>query len=132
MYEVGTNDYSLVLIFFALQRNIPMLYNTIKKGEDMCEDLRVINEEIQRLKKNSPSMEKYQRLGILYVCKEQIEKVLKTTKNTTVDILEDKMEQIGARATLVKLEPILSKLVKDIEMIAPTISGEFIKQLKEM
>lgn len=98
----------------------------------MNKDLVAINEEIEMLLEKPISMEKYQRLGVLFVCKNYIEKSLKTYKNTVVEILEDKMEQIGARSTLVKLEPILSQHIKDLEMIAPTISGEFIKKLKEM
>ena len=76
--------------------------------------------------------EKFERLGVLFVCKKHIEEMLKTNKTTVVGILDDKMEQIGARSTLLKLEPILSKHIKDLEMIAPTISGEFIKKLKEI
>lgn len=98
----------------------------------MNKDLFAINEEIDRLMKKPPSMEKFERLGILFLCKSTIEKILKSDKTTVVGILDDKMEQIGARSTLLKLEPILSKHIKDLEMIAPTISGEFIKQLKEM
>lgn len=98
----------------------------------MLKDLEVINEEIERLMDKTPSMDKYQRLGVLFVCKDFLEKLSTTDKNSVIEILESKMEQIGARATILKLEPILSSLVKDIEMIAPTISGEFIKQLKEM
>ena len=98
----------------------------------MHKDLVVINEEIEMLLEETPSMEKYQRLGVLFVCKHYIEKMLKTDKSTVIEILDDKMEQIGARATLIKLEPILSEHLKDLEMIAPTISGEFIKKLKEM
>ena len=98
----------------------------------MNKDLIAINEEIDIMMQKPPSMDKYQRLGILFSCKEHIEKVLKSDKSTVVGILDDKMEQIGARSTLLKLEPILSKHIKDLEMIAPTISGEFIKRLKEM
>lgn len=98
----------------------------------MNKDLIAINEEIDILMQKPPSMDKYQRLGVLFSCKEYIEKSLKTSKSTVIDILDDKMEQIGARSTLLKLEPILSKHIKDLEMIAPTISGEFIKQLKEL
>lgn len=98
----------------------------------MNKDLIAINEEIDIMLKKPPSMQKFERLGILFVCKNAIEKILKTDKSTVVGILDDKMEQIGARSTLLKLEPILSKHIKDLEMIAPTISGEFIKQLKEM
>lgn len=98
----------------------------------MNKDLTIINEEIERIKNMPSTMEKYQRLGILFVCKEYIEKSLKTEKTTVVGILDDKMEQIGARATLTKLEPILSQHIKDLEMIAPTISGQFIKKLKEI
>ena len=98
----------------------------------MNKDLVALNEEIDMLLKMPPTMEKYQRLGVLFVCKNAIENILKTDKSTVVGILDDKMEQIGARSTLIKLEPILSKHIKDLEMIAPTISGEFIKQLKEM
>lgn len=105
-----------------------MLYNADK----MLKDLEVINEEIERLMERQPSMDKYQRLGVLIVCKDYLEKEVKTKGTTVTEIIDDKMEQIGARATLLKIEPILSKLVKDIEMIAPTISGQFIKQLKEM
>lgn len=98
----------------------------------MNRDLQAINEEIDLLIEETPSMDKYQRLGVLFVCKHYIEKMLKSDKSTVVEILDDKMEQIGARATLVKLEPILEKHIKDLEMIAPTISGEFIKKLKEI
>ena len=98
----------------------------------MNKDLVAINDEIEVLTEKSPSMDKYQRLGVLLVCKKYIEDTLKTNKGTVTDILEDKMRQIGARSTLLKLEPILSKHIKDLEMIAPTISGEFIKQLKEL
>lgn len=98
----------------------------------MNKDLIAINEEIDIMIKKPPSMEKYQRLGVLFVCKKNIEDMLKTNKSTVIEILDDKMEQIGARSTLLKLEPILSRHIKDLEMIAPTISGEFIKQLKEM
>ena len=98
----------------------------------MNRDLIAINEEIEVLLNETPSMDKYQRLGVLFSCKKSIEDMLKTEKTTVIEILDDKMEQIGARATLSKLEPILSKHVKDIEMIAPTISGEFVKKLKEM
>lgn len=98
----------------------------------MNKDLVAINEEIDILLEKPPTMEKYQRLGILFVCKKNIEDMLKTNKSTIVDILDDKMKQIGARSTLLKLEPILSKHIKDLEMIAPTISGEFIKRLKEI
>ena len=98
----------------------------------MNKDLIAINEEIESLLEKPISMEKYQKLGVLFVCKHYIEKSLKSTKSTVVDVLDDKMKQIGARATLLKLETILSQHIKDLEMIAPTISGEFIKQLKEM
>ena len=98
----------------------------------MNKDLIAINEEIDIMMQKPPSIDKYQRLGILFVCKKHIEGMLKTNKNTVVEILDDKMEQIGARSTLLKLEPILSKHIKDLEMIAPTISGEFIKRLKEI
>lgn len=98
----------------------------------MNEDLQVLNDEIDNLLFEPPSMDKYQRLAILFVCKNNIENMLKTDKSTVVEILEDKMAKIGARATLMKLEPVLSKHIKDLEMIAPTVSGEFIKQLKEM
>lgn len=98
----------------------------------MNRDLQAINEEIDILMEEAPSMDKYQRLGVLFVCKEHIEKMLKTSKSTIVEILDDKMDKIGARATVIKLETILSEHIKAIEMIAPTISGEFIKKLKEM
>ena len=98
----------------------------------MNKDLLAINEEIDILLEKPPTMEKYQRLGVLFVCKKHIEEILKSDKSTVVEILDDKMDKIGARSTLLKLEPILSKHIKDLEMIAPTISGEFIKQLKEM
>lgn len=98
----------------------------------MNKDLVAINEEIEIMLKKPPTMEKYQRLGVLFVCKKHIEEMLKSDKSTVVGILDDKMEQIGARSTLCKLEPILSKHLKDLEMIAPTISGEFIKRLKEI
>jgi hypothetical protein len=77
-------------------------------------------------------MEKYQRLGVLFVRKKSIEDMLKTDKSTVVGVLDDKMKQIGARSTLIKLEPILSKHIQDLEMIAPTISGELLKRIKEM
>ena len=98
----------------------------------MNKDLIAINDEIELLLDKPPSMDKYQRLGVLFVCKKNIEEMLKTTKSTVIDILEDKMQQIGARSTLLKLEPLLSKHLKDLEIIAPMISGEFIKKLKEM
>ena len=98
----------------------------------MNKDLLAINEEIELMLEKPPTMEKYQRLGVLFVCKKSIEDMLKTDKTTVVEVLDDKMKQIGARSTLLKLEPILSKHIKDLEMIAPTISGEFIKQLKEI
>lgn len=98
----------------------------------MNKDLVAINEEIEMLLKKPPSMDKFQRLGVLFICKNAIEKTIITEKSTVIDILDDKMEQIGARSTLLKLEPILSKHIKDLEMIAPTISGGFVKQLKEM
>ena len=98
----------------------------------MNKDLIAINEEIEMLLEKKPTMEKYQRLGALFVCKKSIEDMLKTDKTTIVEVLDDKMKQIGARSTLLRLEPILSKHIKDLEMIAPTISGEFIKKLKEI
>lgn len=98
----------------------------------MNKDLIAINEEIEILLEKSPSMEKYERLGVLFVCKKNIEDMLRTDKSTVIEILDDKMEKIGARSTMCKLEPILSKHIKDLEMIAPTISGEFIKRLKEI
>lgn len=98
----------------------------------MNKDLTAINEEIEMLMKEKPSMAKYERLGVLFICKNHIEKLLKTEKTTTIEILDDKMDKIGARSTLIKLEPILSNLIKDLEMIAPTMSGDFIKKLKEM
>ena len=98
----------------------------------MNKDLVALNEEIDILLKMPPTIEKYQRLGVLFVCKNSIEDMLKSDKSTIVGILDDKMEQIGARSTLIKLEPILSKHIKDLEMIAPTISGEFIKKIKEL
>lgn len=98
----------------------------------MNKDLVAINEQIEMLLDKPPSMEKYQRLGVLFVCKNSIEGMLKTSKSTVIDILDDKMKQIGARSTLLKLEPLLSAHLADLEMIAPTISGEFMKKLKEM
>ena len=98
----------------------------------MNKDLIAINEEIEIMLDKPPTMEKYQRLGVLFVCKKSIEDMLKTDKSTVVEVLDDKMKQIGARSTLLKLEPILSKHIKDLEMIAPTISGELLKRIKEM
>lgn len=40
--------------------------------------------------------------------------------------------EVGEKSTLAKLEPILSQHIKDLEMIAPTISGNLIKKLKEI
>ena len=98
----------------------------------MNKDLVAINNEIEELMNTQPTMDKYQRLGVLFTCKKNIEDMLKSDKSTTSEILDDKMEKIGARSTLLKLEPILSQLVKDIEMISPTISGVFIKKIREM
>lgn len=98
----------------------------------MDKDLTAINEEIERMKKKPPTMDKYQTLGVLYICKDYIEKSFKSDKSTIVEILDEKVEQIGARATIAKIEPILSQHLKDLEMIAPTISGQFIKQIKEI
>lgn len=98
----------------------------------MHKDLKIINEEIDRLLEHPPSMDKYTRLGTLLICKEYFEMQAKTKENTVEKILDFKMEQIGARATLLKLEPILAEHIKNIEIIAPTISGEFIKKIREM
>ena len=98
----------------------------------MNKDLVAINEEIEELLKKQPTMEKYQRLGVLFVCKHYIEKTIKPTEGTIIEVLESKSEQIGANSTLKKLEPILAQHIKDLEMIAPTISGVLVKKLKEM
>lgn len=98
----------------------------------MNKDLIAINEEIELLLEKPPTIEKYQRLACLFSCKTNIENMLKTDKSTVAEVLEDKMKQIGARSTLLKLEPLLSKHIKDLEMIAPTVSGAFVKQLKEI
>lgn len=98
----------------------------------MNKDLTAINEEIIEVMKKSPSMDKYQRLGILFVCKEYLEKAEKPIDGTFAEIINAKVEQIGEKSTLAKLEPILSQHIKDLEMIAPTISGNLIKQLKEI
>jgi hypothetical protein len=98
----------------------------------MHKDLHIINEEIDVLLRKPPSMEKYTRLSTLLICKEFFEMEAKTKENTVEKILDYKMEQIGARATLLKLEPILADHIKTIEAIAPTISGEFIKKIREM
>ena len=98
----------------------------------MNKDLVAINEEIEILLEKPPTMEKYQRLGVLFVCRYYIEKTIKPIEGTVVELLERKSEQIGANSTLKKLEPILAQHIKDLEMIAPTISGVFIKKLKEM
>lgn len=98
----------------------------------MTRDLTAINEEIDEVMKKSPSMDKYQRLGILFVCKQYLEKALQPASGTVAEILSQKAEQIGEKSTLSKLEPILSQHIKDLEMIAPTISGNLIKKLKEI
>lgn len=98
----------------------------------MTRDLTAINEEITEVMKKSPSMDKYQRLGILFVCKHYLEEAEEPIDGTIAEILSAKAEQIGEKSTLKKLEPILSQHLKDLEMIAPTISGNLIKQLKEI
>ena len=98
----------------------------------MNKDLEAINEEIEELLKKPPTMDKYQRLGVLFICRYYLEKEIKPVDGTVVEILENKSEQIGAVSTLKKVEPILATHIKDLEMIAPTISGEFVKRLKEM
>lgn len=98
----------------------------------MNRDLTAINEEIIEVMKKSPSMDKYQRLGILFVCKEYLEQAEKPIDGTFAEIINAKVEQIGEKSTLAKLEPILSQHIKDLEMIAPTISGNLIKKLKEI
>lgn len=98
----------------------------------MTRDLTAINEEIDEVMKKSPSMDKYQRLGILFVCKQYLEEAEEPISGTVAEILTAKAEQIGEKSTLKKLEPILSQHLKDLEMIAPTISGNLIKQLKEI
>lgn len=104
----------------------------ISYNAGMKNDLFEINTEIEILLEQRPTMNKYERLSALLLCKEYFEKQAKTEKTTVAGILDDKMEEIGARATLTRLEPLLSKHIKDLELIAPTITGEFIKQLKEM
>lgn len=98
----------------------------------MQKDLHIINEEIEMLLEKPPSMDKYTRLSTLLVCKEYYEMEARTKENTVEEILDYKMDQIGARATILKLEPILAEHIKNIEIIAPTISGEFIKKIREM
>lgn len=98
----------------------------------MNRDLIAINEEIDELMQKPPSRQKYDLLSSLYICKDNIEKSLKTSKGTVITMLEDKINSIGAPSTLKKLEPILSDFIKDLEQICPTMSGEFIKRLKEM
>lgn len=98
----------------------------------MNEDLVAINDEIEMLMEEPPTMEKYQRLGVLFVCKKHIEDLLKSNKTTIAEILTDRADKIGARATIVRLAPVLADFVKDIERISPTMSGGFIKKLKEM
>lgn len=97
----------------------------------MNKDLAALNEEIEMLMKKSPSMDKYQRLGVLFVCKQHIENALTTDKTTVSEIIEEKKEQTGSDTVLFKLTPILSEHISDMEKISPTISGEFIKKLKE-
>lgn len=120
------------LFFFRCDEMIENIKIKKKKGNIMNKDLAALNEEIDLLLQKPPTMEKFQRLGILFVCKNSIEKILKTDKTTIAEIIDDKINQIGARATLAKIEPILSKHIKDLEMIAPTISGEFMKKIKEI
>lgn len=98
----------------------------------MTRDLTAINEEITEVMKKSPSMDKYQRLGILFVCKQYLEQANEPIDGTVAEILSVKAEQIGEKSTLEKLKSILSQHIKDLEMIAPTISGNLIKQLKEI
>lgn len=98
----------------------------------MNRDLEAIAEEIDVILSKPPSMDKYSRLATLFICKEHIENMLKTDNSTVVSVLDSKMEQIGARATILKLEPILAEHIKTLEMVAPTISGEFLKRIKEM
>ena len=68
----------------------------------------------------------------MVICKHYLEKEIKPVGGTVIEVLESKSEQIGAISTLKRLEPILAKHIKDLEIIAPTIAGAFIKQLKEM
>ena len=98
----------------------------------MDRDLLVINEEIEELLKKTPTMDKYQRLGTLFICRHYLEKEIKPSEGTVVEVIESKIEQIGAVSTLKKLETLLAKHIKDLEMIAPTVSGVFLKKLKEM
>lgn len=119
-------------MFFFLKKSMLQHTTLTNYNLNMNKDLVAINEEIDRLLQKPTTMEKYERLGVLFVCKYYIEKAFYSQETTIRKILEYKMENIGARATLVKLEPILSKMIKDLELIAPTMSGEFIKQIKEM
>lgn len=98
----------------------------------MNKDLIRINEEIEQLLKEPPNMYKYEKLGSLFVCKYYIEKALKPLSGTFCEVLQGKVEQFGEKETLYRLSQITSKHLEDLEFIAPTISGEFMKKVREM
>ena len=55
----------------------------------MNKDLIAINEEIELMLEKPPTMEKYQRLGVLFVCKKSIEDMLKTDTTTKKEVVSN-------------------------------------------
>ena len=98
----------------------------------MDKDLMNIDEEIEELMKQPNTMYKYEKLGMLFVCKNYIEKMYSNTSGTIFEVLKNKVETIGAKSTIDKLLPIICKHLQDLEIIAPTVGNDFTKRIMEM
>ena len=97
----------------------------------MNKDLQIINEEIEKIKNNSPSMDKYNKLGLLYICKQFYEIPCLSTKNSLTEVINEKIEQLGEKSVLIKIKAILSQFYNDLSCIDPNLSAKLLDRFKK-
>lgn len=97
----------------------------------MNKDLQVINEEIEKIKNNSPSMDKYTKLGLLYICKQFYEIPCLSIKNSLTEVIDEKIEQLGEKSVLIKTKAILSQFYNDLSCIDPNLSSKLLDRFKK-
>ena len=88
--------------------------------------------ELEKLKKERPSWEVFNRINMLYGSISYLQSFLKANeKASSIDIaVNELVKNIGEKATIEFLKKLLNELKKDMDVISPHLSSCLIKKLR--
>lgn len=93
--------------------------------------LKTAYDELEKLKKEKPSWEVYNRLNILNGAIQYLQKFVKGGKkiSTIDDAIDNMVEKVGEKATIEFVKMLLNDIKQDMDFLAPIIGESIMKKI---